>query len=434
VFLFYIIKGLLVNEVVTVFLGKKSLLQVLLFNVTACILFPSLPSFATTETILHTFTGGSDANSSYPLVLDSSGNLYGTTQAFGGEVFQLAPNGSGGWNYQVLYSFSAPNQCNTDGCYPVGALTLDNSGNIYGVNGTGGANGAGTVFQLSKDSKGNWSYGVIDNFGPEFSGDGYWPRAGVVYRNGVLYGTTSYGGAYDSGCVFSLTLNQSGGWSEALLHSFANDSVDGVTPMTPVIFDPQGSIYGTTSHGGPSSEGTVYELSANGSAWSEQILFNFTSSGYAVEPSALAYFSGRLYGSTAQSGQYNFGSIYQLSPSAGSWTQTILYNFAGGKGGAFPNGMVIDSRGGIFVTTSMGGGSGVCKLPPDPQNWYCGAVFLFTPTVSGTWKATILYRFGNSHGSNPTGLILDGSENMYGTTYTGGTAGTQYGVVFKLLR
>lgn len=411
-------------------LPKQAPLKSCLLAAAASILFFCLPAFATTETILHAFTGTSGPAN--PLVMDGSGNLYGATQSSGGQFFELSPDRSGGWNYTVLYTLSGnPSQCDIEGCYPTGPLTVDNSGNIYGVNEAGGANYAGTVFKLTKDSGGAWSYSVIYTFGAEFSGDGYRPQS-VVYLKGALYGDTMYGGASNFGTVFSLTPNESGDWAETVLHSFENDNMDGIMPLAPLTFDPKGNLYGITTQGGPNSVGTLYELSPNGNAWSYRTLFNFESAGApGLTSTPLVYSNAKLYGVAGNGGQYQSGVVYELSQSGGSWTQTILYTFAGGKDGTDPDGIALDSKGKIYGTTSEGGGLGVCKQPPDPENWYCGTAFSLTPSSTETWKKTILFRFGNSRGSNPIGLVLDQNDNVYGDTAGGGVT-VPTGLVFKL--
>jgi uncharacterized repeat protein (TIGR03803 family) len=377
----------------------------------------------TTETVLHDFTGNPEAYPDFALVFDKSGNLYGTTEGFGGEVFKLSPNGTGGWNYSVIQDFTASGRCNQVGCYPNGQLTVDGSGNLYGTMGTGGPNGSGTIFELSPNADGSWSFKLLHIFGPEFSGDGYSPN-GVVYFNGALFGTTSFGGANDYGSVFSLTANADGSWSENIIHGFAASDAWCYSGVT---LDPAGNIYGTTS-------GTAFELTPNGdSTWTDHTRYTFPSgTGPGVYRLSIIFANGKIYGA-GMSGSH--GEIYELSPSGSSWIETTLYTFAGGTDGSNPTGVTMDSQGRLFGTTTNGGGVGSCKNYPNPQNLYCGTAFFLTPSSSGPWTETILHRFGGHAGSGPSApVVVDKNDNAYGVTYNGGTIATQYGygVVFKL--
>lgn len=153
------------------------------------------------ETILHTFGGGSDGGLVYAgLVMDQAGNLYGATYVGGvnngGLVYELSPS-SGGWTYQVLYSFSGSN-----GSGPVESLTLDAAGNLYGATFGDGLEDAGMVFKLSQ-SNGAWTLTDLHNFAFDVA---WFPYGGVTLdANGNLYGTASNGGAYGHGIVWEIT-------------------------------------------------------------------------------------------------------------------------------------------------------------------------------------------------------------------------------------
>jgi len=141
---------------------------------------------------LHTFKlSGRGGYSPYAgLVADLQGNLYGTTNGGGannyGTVFELAPNGQGGWKETVLHSF---NHSGDDGFFPVGALIFDAAGALYGTANQGGAHNSGTAFELAPDGHGGWAQTVLHSFDGR---DGYEPSAGLIFdAAGNLYGRPS---------------------------------------------------------------------------------------------------------------------------------------------------------------------------------------------------------------------------------------------------
>jgi len=171
---------------------------------------------------------------------------------------------------RVLYSFNGPP---TDGAGPAyGSLIFDAGGNLYGTTGEGGVGcdqyGCGTVFELTPDGNGGWTETVLYYFDPTFSNpDGVNPLAGLALDNaGNLYGTTSEG--VGGGKVFELLPDGRGGWTETLLHTFGG-APDGATPQSGLIFDNTGNLYGTTYEGGTNpcggnGCGTVFRVVANG--------------------------------------------------------------------------------------------------------------------------------------------------------------------------
>ena len=215
-----------------------------------------------TETILHSFDfNGLDGY--YPdgtLVLDGKGNLYGTTTYGGpygcnedgcGTVFELTPSGK----ERILHSFGASG----DGSNPYGSLVPDKMGNLYGTTDLGGAYNYGTVFELTL-SHGTWTETILHSFDNNGT-DGTDPAAGLVFdANGNLYGTTIGGGAYNYGTVFELSppSGGSGLWAETILWSFGSGT-DGHYPEASLIFHKDGNLYGTTSYGGAYG-GTLFVL------------------------------------------------------------------------------------------------------------------------------------------------------------------------------
>jgi len=149
-----------------------------------------------------------------------------------------------------------------------------------------------------------------------------------------------------------------GAWTETVLYSFGASSTDGNVPVTGVIFDANGNLYGTTNAGGNFGNGTVYELSppaAVGGAWTESVIYSFTGGTDGDTPwgNLTLDKSGNLYGTTLT------GGVYKLAPpsGSGSWTETTLYHFPGASNdGVEPQaGVLVDPSGNLYGTTSQGG-------------------------------------------------------------------------------
>jgi uncharacterized repeat protein (TIGR03803 family) len=364
---------------------------------------------AQTFTVLYSFTGSPDGEYPYnygSLLMDGSGNLYGTTQRGGtnkcgygcGTVFEVDASG----NETVLYSFNA-----IDGASPYAGLIRDADGNLYGTTDGGGGYGAGAAFKL--DTSGGET--VLHRFGYE-SGDGTNPVAGLILdAKGNLYGTTSGGGAHSYGTVYKLSKTG----KETVLYSF--DWTGGATPLAGLIEDAQGNLYGTTSAGGSGYKhtGTVFKLSKSGV---ETVLHSFgnrEADGQTPEAGLISDADGNLYGTTVYGGgNPGSGTVFKVSKTG---KEKVLYTFTGGADGSLPvAGVIRDEQGNLYGTTERGGDFGP------------GTVF----KVDTSGKETVLYSFtGGSDGASPyAGLILDASGNLYGTTPIGGAYG--YGVVFKL--
>jgi uncharacterized repeat protein (TIGR03803 family) len=395
------------------------------------------PAAAQVETLLDTFKSvrqnGQSPNDS--LIFDKAGNLYGTTFVGGryseGTAFELTPNGTGGWNEKVLHSFGNVIGTHSDGTNPVGPLTFDSAGNLYGTTSLGGGtNHYGIVFELLPKAGGGWTENILRNFNNNnpSNADGIYPQGNLVIDSaGNVYGTTPDGGI-GSGVVYELIPAGGGRWTEKVLHSF--DLTDGKYSLAGLVLDAQGNLYGTTNVGGAFSGGVAFELSpSSGGTWTYKLLYSFGATPTdGLYPAANLIFdsAGNLYGTDYAGGAHNLGTVFELSPIAGGgWSETTLYSFGGGTDGNYPESPVtFDSSGNLYGTTTSGGASNV------------GVVFKLTPSGGGTWTETLLHTFtGGSDGANAFGgLILDNSGNLYGTTYVGGGAGvfSGNGTVFEI--
>ena len=319
-------------------------------------------------------------------------------------------------SFNVIYSFSGT----TDGGIPNSNLIFDSAGNLYGTTSSGGSAGQGTVFELTPNGGGTWSETVLYNF--QGTPDGAGPAAGLIFdTSGNLIGTTAAGGLNNKGTVFKLTPSQ-GFWTESILHTFGS-ATDGSCPMSAVIEDSSGNLFGTTLQGGSMNWGTVYELTpGTGGTWKEKILYNFRPGKYGVNPIAGVTMdaSGNLYGATAAGGALAYGNIFKLTKSGNSYVWSALYAFRGGNdGGSSYSTPVFDVAGNLYGTTLYRGAKDA------------GTVFQLQPTLQGPWKFVLLHSFtGNDGGTPNSGVILDAAGNVYGTTQ--GDSVSTFGTLYKV--
>ena len=315
---------------------------------------------------------------------------------------------------------------NGDGATPYAGVTIGPNGILYGTTLVGGYGGVGTVFSLqpaaraSANALGGWVETTLYRF-VAGANDGNYPAYGSVVFDpaGNLFGTTYEGGSAcgDGACgtVFKLTPRQGGGFTESL-YDFPGRSGGG-NPLSSVILDTSGNLYGTTSN--DNYPPVAYELIPSGTGWNESTLYIFPNLSV---PQGGVIFDGLrgLFGTTADNFESSGNTVYQLSPSGGQWTYSLLYTFSGTSGQIGPwNGVVRDAGGNLYGTTFSGGAHGA------------GSVFKLTPSGSG-WTETDLYDFtGGLDGANPVGgLVLDANDNIYGTTAYGG--GYLYGLVWEI--
>jgi uncharacterized repeat protein (TIGR03803 family) len=281
--------------------------------------------------------------------------------------------------------------------------------------------------------------------------DGAMPYANVVFdKAGNLYGVTIDGGTgngtgctqepygYGCGTVFELTPGVNGQWSEKILYSFTGGN-DGISPVSLIILQDTGALYGVTQGGGTAGYGTVFRLTPGADGkWAEKVLYSFSGSGGAFPQGKLVFDkSGNLYGTTVQGGNSSeycggigCGVVYRLSPGADQWTETVLYSFCSVSectDGSAPNAGVILGPSGVLYGITPSGGA-----------YTGGEVFQLTPS-GNNWTETTLYSFCYQQfcndGDGPQGqLVRDSSGNLYGVTNGGGVGMGECGcgVVFEL--
>lgn len=381
--------------------------------------------------------------------------------------------------YQVIYTFTG----GADGAYPETGLTMDGSGNIYGTAFSGGAQKYGAIFSLY-NNKGSWLLTTMYSF--KEGSDGAGPiGALVVGPDGVLYGSTSAGGAgpcmgesgyRGCGTVYSLTRSSrapANTWVSVILFSFSK--TDGFDPQGPLTFDSSGNIYGTTVGGGDAGWGVIYKLVPSGGGWTQDIVYQPQGKGDGASPmgGVVLDHSGNLYGIFSQNGPNNHGAVYELSPSGSGWRESTVHSFTfqGNNGAAPQGGLIFDNSGNLYGTTvhDASGGGTVLELAKSGGGWsydfvyglsggidlgpydkmtmdangdlygtsYAdgkygyGNVFKLTRSGSG-WEYTSLHDFtGGTDGANPIcQLVLDSSGHLYGTATNGGS--DHKGVAFEI--
>jgi len=388
------------------------------------LLIAPLPAQAQTEAIMHRFNGsdGNGGEAMGQLTPDGAGNFYGTTNVGGlghGTVFELSPNGSGGWTQTILHSFTDY----LDGGYPFfTTLIFDNQGNLYGTTTGGGPNGHGLIFELSPVGT-EWQETVLYSTGQDGSAGCADPWGGVVRdAAGNLYGLCLLSGFPQTAAVFELS-QSSGVWTQNVIYNYDspadNNGAGGLT------MDAQGNIFAMLSaaYDAPS----LVELSPSGNgSWTPTTIRVF---GPDIFPESVPVVdnAGNVYGTTGCGGKFNRGTVYELSPGEnGAWTEKILYSFGSSNDGLGPfGGIIFDASGNIYGTTSAGGASNA------------GSVFELTRDAQGLYQQKVLWIFDVTDGGRPlSSLTLDSAGNVYGTTPTGGGGKCNVpeicGVAFKI--
>jgi uncharacterized repeat protein (TIGR03803 family) len=326
-------------------------------------------------------------------------------------------------HYKVLYSFGAP----PDGSNPRASL-IDVGGTLYGTTFAGGANSCsyisphtscGTVFSITPSGAEKVLYG----FGPPPDGDN--PDAGLIDVGGTLYGTTSDGGHtvysryYTCGTVFSLT--PSG--AETVIYRFDGDYHDGCGPVAGLI-DVYGTLYGTTYSGGIAggpgckyaSCGSFYSVTTQGE---EVMLHSFGGTQGGSHPRAgLIDVKGELYGTTSLGSKRHPGSVFRMTTGG---AKTVLHVFKK-TDGASPYASLLELNGKLYGTTSLGGAYN-CST----NHKGCGTVFSIPPEGG---MENVLLSFNGADGYFPTASLIELNGRLYGTTLYGGAYND--GTVFSI--
>jgi uncharacterized repeat protein (TIGR03803 family) len=303
--------------------------------------------------------------------------------------------------HTVLYSFAGGSSGDASG--PTTTLTNVN-GVLYGTTSSGGASFLGTVFKITTSG----AESVLHSF--HGNGDGAVPQGGLTNLDGVLYGTTEYGGADNYGTVFKITTSG----KLTILHSFHGVSFGGANPgagLTAV----DGVLYGTT----PASGGTVYKITTAGEV---TVLHRFAGASDGADPQAgLTNVDGVLYGTTTGGGANGAGTVFKITTSG---AESVLHSFGSGNDGQQPRDAVLANVNGVLYGTTPYGGA----IHNIPRAFANGTIFKIT--TSGT--ENVLHSFGGGpDGRYPTAGLTNVNGVLYGTTIDGGS-GYNTGTVFKM--
>ncbi len=330
------------------------------------------------------------------LIMDSAGNLFGTTEGGGassdGTVFEIA---AGTHALSTLIAFNG-----TNGANPDSGLVMDSAGNLFGTTFFGGASDDGTVFEISAATH---ALTTLVSFNGT---NGKCPEAGLIMDSaGNLFGTTYENFSSIDGTVFEVTAGTN------VLSTLASFNGTNGSYPTGLFMDSAGNIFGTTVSGGASGDGTVFEIAAGTQALTTLVAFSGTN-GKNPYASLIADSAGNLFGTTGNGGASGDGTAFEIA--ASTHALTTLVSFSSANANPY-GGLIMDSAGNLFGTTANGGAAGD------------GTVFEIS---AGTQALTTLVAFNGTNSFDPTaGLLMDSAGNLFGTTYAGATGA---GTVFEI--
>ena len=365
------------------------------------------------------------------IAIDRAGNLYGSSDGGAnngtGVVFKLA-HARSGWVFTPLHTFSLAEGAGPVGVTLGPDGNVYGATARSGAGGSCNGAGCGSVFKISPQPTRcasvlcPWVATILYRFAGGAAGGN--PSSGVTLdSSGNVYGVAPYGytGGFclsDGGCglVYQVT-HPSGQWLENVLYDFTWGD-DGAFPEGILAVDSAGNLFGSTSAGGTNGNGTLFQLTPSGSGWSFNTLYSFgfcCDVGVYGSTGLILDASGTLYGMTPHGGipncQAGCGVVFSLTPANGSWVYNELYRFTGLNGDGNPLApLAMDAAGNLYGTTQ-----GVGSIP--------GTVFKLTPS-SGSWTYSLLHQFSGPDGYSPrSNVVIDANGNLYGTTYGGGSRG-----------
>jgi uncharacterized repeat protein (TIGR03803 family) len=375
---------------------------------------------------LYQLTPNDGLNPVAGLLLGSDGRLYGSTtlgaasQLTGaGTVFRVAPDGTG---FSVIYRFAsystvnaAGAPVNADGANPEAGLGEGAAGYLYGVTRTGGPNGTGVVFKLSKDGTG---FSVLHAFGPITSeasatpirnADGMSPVGALLAgADNYFYGTASAGGANGNGTLFRVRFDGSGFETLYVFSALVanpnglSTNGDGATPIAGLTDGKDGRFYGVSNLGGAQGNGTVFSYDPVGNLLTTMHSFDGTK-GARPTGELLLMQNGGLFGTTVTGGTNasgattTSGTIFTIARDGTGFTS--LKSFQGSDGSS-PTGKPLQFDASTFVGLAAGGGK-------------CGQGLLYNFSLTGSELKGVTNcgqrKSGGGGSAGPALLVLLGS-------------------------
>ena len=376
--------------------------------------------------VIHNFSGeADDGRAAAGPMIDWANNVYGPA----GAIYKLSLRGSD-WIYTPIYRFAG----GSDGANPNTRLLSDPYGRLFGTTTSGGGNGCyngygcGTVYELRPPTHaaanvlGGWEDKVLYSFSGASNGFGPMPGALIFDPAGNLYGATSDGGLASAGSIYELT-PIANGWQYKLLYSFSGGA-DGAEPISNLMLDEAGNLFGAAYSGGGFGCGTIFELTPSASGWTQKTLYTFRGGDDSGNPLTLVRDQdGTLFGATIGAGCADGncpmgagpGGVFMLSRSGNDWQYSRVYDY---QGYLNDTSLTMDSSGDMYGTLARGG-----------SPCYCGEVFKLSH--EGGWTFTVLHDFNVDDGWWPfSNLAIDSNGNIYGVTQGGGA--NNAGVVYQI--
>jgi uncharacterized repeat protein (TIGR03803 family) len=363
-----------------------------------------------TRLLSFSYSGRDGTDLSAPPLPASDGKLYGVAFDGGaneaGSLFTLNPDGSG---YAVLHDFSWETD---DGSNPLGALLEGKDGVLYGTTGYGGGTNQGTIFKMNKDGSG---YSILRRF-TGVASTGARPSAALLdASDGKLYGRLAVGGDGGGSALFRISKD---GSDFALLFSFVENNSWPQSPEAELLEGPDGTLYSTSEYEGPDYEGAIWRINKDGTGY--VVLHSFSETGgdgYYPEGGLLQGSDGALYGTTAFGGAFDGGTVFKISPNGTGYTILYSFNRTNTAQGHWPNGTLLEVSRGILVGAAYYGG------PED--------LGLFYALGTDGSHYTVLHTLVGTEGADPVcGLSRGPDGTLYGTTSYGGDLDS--GTVFRM--
>jgi uncharacterized repeat protein (TIGR03803 family) len=322
------------------------------------------------------------------LTLGNDGHLYGLSRSGGtgggGTIFRIARG--------APYAFSVQrNLSGADGLFPVGSLTKDPGGNLYGMMSSGGSKSSGTIFRFNPSTK---SYAVLRSL--DYTADGGYPVASLVRgTDGNFYGMTPQGGSAGRfGTLFKINPGVSPAAFTVLVR-FNGATVHGNTPNGSLVQATDGAFYGTNSAGGAFNYGTVFKIC--GGVTTAVKSFNRTTDGATPRGSLIQATDGNLYGTTSDGGTNGYGTIFRINPTTNAFS--VIRHLAPADGTGPVGSLVQGSDGNLYGMGLRGGSKGA------------GTIFRINPSTNAF---SVLRHLDYSlDGANPEGNLVEANDGKF---------------------